>query len=232
MFDDQDIQALILTFQLALTTTLTLLMLGTPVALWLSKTSSALKLVFEPVIALPLILPPTVIGFYLLIAFAPDSPFGGMWMSLTGSRLAFTFEALVIGSVIYSLPFYVQPLQRAFESVDSDILNAAATMGAGPVDRFFTVMVPLSRRGFITALTLAFAHTIGEFGIVLMIGGNIPGETRVLSIALYDHVEMLEYTKAHALAATLLVFSFAILFFVYASDQRRSLWFGRMRTRD
>ena len=136
---------------MAFTTTLTLLLLGTPVALWLSKTSSALKLVFEPIVALPLILPPTVIGFYLLIAFAPDSPFGSMWMSLTGSRLAFTFEALVIGSVIYSLPFYLQPLQRAFESVDSDILDAAATMGAGSVDRFFTVMVPLSRRGFITA---------------------------------------------------------------------------------
>ena len=153
--------------------------------------------------------------FYLLIAFSPNNIIGQMWFSLTGEPLAFTFSALVIGSVIYSLPFYVQPLQVAFQNISQDLLNSAATLGASPLDRFFSVVVPVARRGFIVAITLAFAHTVGEFGIVLMIGGNIPDETRVLSIALFDHVETLNYANAHIIAAGLLVFSFLLLFVVY-----------------
>ena len=159
-------------------------------------------------------------GFYLLIAFAPDSLVGGLWLQLTGTPLAFTFSALVIGSVIYSLPFFTQPLQIAFENLGAGVLEAAATMGARPLDRFFSVAVPLCRRGFITAASLSFAHTVGEFGIVLMIGGNIPGETRVLSIALYDHVESLQYSEAHWLAGGLLLFSFLMLLMVYGANRR------------
>lgn len=220
MFDHQDLVAVLLTLKLALVTTLILLMLATPLAWWLATTKSRVKLLIEPIVALPLILPPTVMGFYLLLAFAPDSLLGGLWLQFNGAPLAFTFDALVIGSVIYSLPFFTQPLQIAFENLGVGVLEAAATMGARPLDRFFSVTVPLCRRGFITATSLSFAHTVGEFGIVLMIGGNIPGETRVLSIALYDHVESLQYAQAHWLAGGLLLFSFLMLLIVYAANHR------------
>ncbi len=217
---NQDLVALVLTLELALTTTIILIVMGTPLAWWLALTRSRLRLLIEPLVAIPIILPPTVVGFYLLIAFAPDAWFGKAWQEVTGTNLAFSFSALVIGSVIYSLPFYIQPLQISFENVEKGILDTAATLGAAPLDRFFSVVVPICRRGFITAITLAFAHTIGEFGIVLMIGGNIPGETRVLSVALYDHVESLQYSQAYQLAGGLLVFSFILLLVVYGSNQR------------
>ncbi len=210
-----DIAALVLTLKLASVTTLLLIIFFTPLAWWLARTTRPIKALIEPLVALPIVLPPTVLGFYLLIAFSPNNIIGQMWFSLTGEPLAFTFSALVIGSVIYSLPFYVQPLQVAFQNISQDLLNSAATLGASPLDRFFSVVVPVARRGFIVAITLAFAHTVGEFGIVLMIGGNIPDETRVLSIALFDHVETLNYANAHIIAAGLLVFSFLLLFVVY-----------------
>lgn len=225
--EQQDLTAVWITLQLALVTTVILLVLGTPLAWWLARTRHPVKVFLEPLVALPIILPPTVMGFYLLILFAPDAFIGGLWLTLTGEPLAFTFSALVIGSVIYSLPFFVQPLQVSFENMQQSILDAAATLGARPFDRFFSLVVPLSRRGFITAACLAFAHTVGEFGIVLMIGGNIPGETRVLSIALFDHVESLQYDNAHTLAAGLLVFSFLLLLLVYSLN--RQWQFGTRR---
>ncbi len=170
--------------------------------------------------ALPLVLPPTVLGFYLLIALGPKGPVGGALTALGGAPLAFTFPGLVVGSVIYSLPFAVQPLQNSFEAVGRLPLEAAATLRAGPVDRFLTVALPLSRRGLLTAATLGFAHTLGEFGVVLMIGGNIPGGTQVVSIAIYDHVESLAYGRAHALSALLLAFSFLLLLAVFATNRR------------
>jgi molybdate transport system permease protein len=217
---NQDLAALVLTLQLALVTTIILIIIGTPLAWWLAGTRSRLRLLVEPLVALPVILPPTVVGFYLLIAFAPDAWLGSAWFRITGLNLAFSFYALVIGSVIYSLPFYVQPLQVSFESLDDGFIDAAATLGASPMDRFFSLVVPLCRRGFVTATTLGFAHTIGEFGIVLMIGGNIPGETRVLSIALYDHVESLQYDQAHLIAGGLMIFSFLLLLLVYGATQQ------------
>ena len=171
---------------------------------------------------MPLILPPTVLGFYLLIMFAPDTGLGQLWQQLTGSQLAFSFSALVIGSVIYSLPFVVQPLQSAFSRVPAGLLQAAATLGATPMDQFRSVVLPLSRRSFVTAASLGFAHTVGEFGVVLMIGGNIPGETQVLSIALYDYVESLQFAEAHRLAGALVVFSLTLLFFLYRRDRQDS----------
>ena len=172
----------------------------------------------EAVVALPLVLPPTVLGFYLLIAFAPDSSLGQTWQSITGQPLAFSFSALVIGSFFYSLPFVVQPLQTAFQQLPKGVLDAAATLGAGPGDRWLNVILPMSRRAFIAAGSLGFAHTVGEFGVVLMIGGNIPGETQVLSIALYDQVEALNYDSAHQMAAGLMLFSFLMLFLLYRSN--------------
>lgn len=213
-------QALWLTFQLAAVTTMILVLLGTPIAWWLARTHSRFRTLIEPIVALPIVLPPTVMGFYLLIAFAPDGPIGIAWQTLTGAPLAFTFEALVIGSILYSAPFYIQPLQVAFENLPHRLLDAAATMGANALDRFFSVAVPLSRQGFVIASCLAFAHTVGEFGIVLMIGGSIPGETRVLSIALFEEVETLNYGRAHVLAAGLLAFSFALLLAVYRLNRR------------
>ena len=224
-----DITALSITLQLALTSTLLLILFGTPIAWWLARSTSVLKTLIEPIIALPIVLPPTVLGFYLLLAFAPDGIIGYWWLLATDKGLAFTFSALVIGSIIYSLPFYVQPLQVAFETIEQSLLDAAATLGATPLDRFRSVVVPLSSRGFITAICLAFAHTIGEFGIVLMIGGNIPGETRVLSIALFDHVESLEYAQAHVLALGLLAFSFVLLMLVYSLNRR---WQMRLASRN
>ncbi|OQX41304.1 MAG: molybdenum ABC transporter permease subunit, partial [Candidatus Sedimenticola endophacoides] len=188
-----DIAALWVTLKLALTTTLVLLLGGTPLAWWLARTRTRMKPAIEAVLALPLVLPPTVIGFYLLIALGPNGPIGGAMRWLGGPSPAFTFSGLVIGSVIYSLPFVVQPLHNAFSAIGERPLEVAATLRASPRDRFFSVVLPLARPGFITAAVLGFAHTVGEFGVVLMIGGNIPGETQVLSIAIYDHVEALEY---------------------------------------
>ncbi len=214
-----DLLALTVTLRLAITVTLVLVMIGTPVAWWLSQTSSKARIIIEPLIALPIVLPPTVLGFYFLVAFAPDQIIGGTWLKVFGTPLAFTFDALVIASCIYALPFYVQPLQLAFESIQKGFLEAASTLGASPLKRFFYLIVPLSRRGFITAGSLAFAHTIGEFGIILMIGGSIPGETRVLSIALFDHVESLNYQNAHVLALGLVVFSFLLLLAIYTLNR-------------
>ncbi len=201
--------------QLASVTTLLLLILGTPLAWWLARGNSKGRSVIETLVAMPLVLPPTVLGFYLLIAFAPQSILGSLWQQVTGERLAFSFSALVIASVIYSLPFVVQPLQAAFRQLPQGMLDAAATLGASPKDQWLQVILPASRHSIITAASLGFTHTVGEFGVVLMIGGNIPGETQVLSIALYDHVEALAFDQAHMLAGGLVVFSFVSLFLLY-----------------
>jgi len=217
----EDLAALFITLRLAATTTLILLLFGTPLALWLARTRSRWRAPLEAVVALPLVLPPTVLGFYLLVALGPDGPLGALWKQVGGGPLAFTFTGLVIGSVLYSLPFVVQPLQNAFAQTGTALQEAAGTLGAGPLDRFFHITLPLARRGFLTAVTLGFAHTVGEFGVVLMIGGNIPGETQVLSIAIYDHVETLAYDQAHTLAAGLLLFSFSVLLLIYARGGAR-----------
>lgn len=223
LINESDITALLITLKLAVTTTVILLLVGTPLAWWLSRTRTRLKFIIEAMIALPLVLPPTVLGFYLLLMLGPRGPLGGMMQSLGGSSLAFTFSGLVIGSVFYSMPFVIQPLQNAFTAIGTRPLEVAATLRASPVDQFFSVVVPLARPGFFTASVLGFAHTIGEFGVVLMIGGNIPGETQVLSIAIYDHVEALQYDQAHALSAFLLVLSFILLLAVFAINRRFSL---------
>lgn len=210
-----------LTFKLAATTTVLLIVIGTPVAWWLSRSKSFLKNVVSAIIALPLVLPPTVLGFYLLIFLGPQGSLGKFAEAIGLGRLSFTFSGLVIGSVLYSLPFAVQPIQNAFEAIGSRPLEIAATLRAGPVDRFFTVALPMARSGLITAAILGFAHTVGEFGVVLMIGGNIPGRTKVLSVAIYDHVEALEYAQAHTLAAFMLAFSFLVL--LVMSLTRRNL---------
>jgi molybdate transport system permease protein len=215
-----DWQPVWLTLKLAGTTTLLLLLLGTPIAWWLARTQAWYKQALSAVVALPLVLPPTVLGFYLLIMLSPDGPVGRVTEMLGIGSLAFTFEGLVFASVLYSLPFVVQPLQNAFEALGPRPVEVAATLRASPWDRFITVVIPLSRSGFLTAAVLVFAHTIGEFGVVLMIGGNIPGETKVLSVAIYDHVETLEYGKAHLLAAGMLVFSFMVLMALYMVNGR------------
>ena len=215
-----DWTAIGLSLLLALTTTLVLLVLATPLAWWLAHTRSWIKPWLEAVTALPLVLPPTVLGFYLLLALSPGGPIGGFWVRLGGDALVFSFPGLVIASVVYSLPFMVQPLQGTFAALGREPVEAAAILGAGPWDRFFSVIVPLARRGFLTAMILTFAHTLGEFGVVLMVGGNIPGSTRVVSIALYEHVETLDYAAAHALALLLLVTSFVVLLLVYALNAR------------
>jgi molybdate transport system permease protein len=220
MFNPADLTALAITLKLALITTLILLLLGTPLAWWLARTRWRFKFLIEALVALPLVLPPTVLGFYLLVALGPHGPIGGLMEALGGAPLAFTFSGLVIGSVVYSLPFVVQPLQDAFNAVGRRPLEVAATLRAAPLDRFFTVALPLARAGFFTAAVLGFAHTLGEFGVVLMIGGNIPGETQVVSIAIYDHVESLEYTHAHWLSGLLLLISFLMLIAVYAINRR------------
>ncbi len=220
MFNEADLIALGITLKLATISTLLLLVLGTPLAWWLARTHWRAKFLLEALIALPLVLPPTVLGFYLLLALGPNGPIGGLMTAIGGRPLAFTFSGLVVGSVIYSLPFVVQPLQDAFASVGRRPLEVAATLRAGPLDRFFTVAVPLARAGFFTAAVLGFAHTLGEFGVVLMIGGNIPGETQVVSIAVYDHVESLQYAHAHWLAGVLLLLSFVLLVAVYALNRR------------
>ncbi|MCW8882747.1 MAG: molybdate ABC transporter permease subunit [Sedimenticola sp.] len=215
MIGPDDLAALWVTLRLALISTLLLLLMGIPLAWWLARSVSRFRTLIETLIALPLVLPPTVLGFYLLIALSPSGFIGGFWQAMGGHGLAFTFTGLVIGSVLYSMPFVVQPLQNAFSAIDQRTLEAAATLRASPLDCFFSVVLPLARPGLITATTLGFAHTLGEFGVVLMIGGNIPGETQVLSIAIYDHVESLAYGQAHLLSAGLLIFSFLILFLVY-----------------
>ena len=211
-----------LTLQLATLTTFVLLLIGTPLAWWLARTKCWCKSLIEAVVSLPLVLPPTVLGFYLLVALSPQGPVGSFWQSLTGGHLTFTFTGLVIGSVIFSLPFTVHPLQNAFAAMGQRPLEVAATLRAGPLDRFFTVVVPLARSGFLTAATLSFAHTVGEFGVVLMIGGSIPGQTQVLSIAIYEHVEMLEFHEAHLLSGGMLLFSFIILVLLYSINKRYS----------
>ena len=223
MLNEFDISALFVTFKLASVSTIILLLIGTPIAWWLSQTRFKFKVVFEAIIALPLVLPPTVLGFYLLITLGSNGPVGKLLESLGGSSIAFTFSGLVVGSVIYSIPFVVQPLQNSFSGIGSRPLEVAATLGASPLDRFFTVAVPLARSGFMTAAVLGFAHTVGEFGVVLMIGGNIPGETGVLSIAIYDHVEAMEYSQAHWLSGGLLILSFIMLLFVYLFNRRFSI---------
>jgi len=220
MLNESDLLALAITLRLALISTLILLLLGTPLAWWLARTHWRFKFLLEAVIALPLVLPPTVLGFYLLIALGPNGPVGGLMETLGGKPLAFTFSGLVIGSVIYSMPFVIQPLQGAFAAIGQRPLEVAATLRASPLDRFFSIAVPLARPGFITAAVLGFAHTVGEFGVVLMIGGNIPGETQVLSIAIYDHVEGMEYVHAHWLSGGLLLMSFLMLIGVYALNRK------------
>ena len=211
-----DIQAVLLTVRLASIVTAILLLIGTPIAWWLARSRSRWKGPIGAVVALPLVLPPSVLGFYLLLAMGPNGPVGGLTRALGVEPLPFTFWGLVLASVFYSLPFMVQPLQNAFESVGDRPLEVAATLGASPLDTFFTVALPMALPGYLTASILTFAHTVGEFGVVLMIGGNIPGVTRVASVQIYDHVEALEYAQAHRLAAVMLVFSFLVLLALYA----------------
>ena len=211
--------ALALTAQLASLTTVVLLAVATPIAWWLARSNRPWAGWVEAVVALPLVLPPTVIGFYLLVALAPESTLGAWWYSATGASLLFSFEGLVLASLIYSLPFAVQPLQTAFAGISNNLLEAASSLGASFPDRFLHLALPLSRRGYLTAAVLTFAHTVGEFGIVLMIGGNIPGETRVASIALYESVEILDYGSAHQMSLVLLGFSFLVLLLVYVSNR-------------
>ena len=224
MFDPSELWPPIrLTLELAATTTIILLIIGTPIAWWLSQSSARWKEAVAAIVALPIVLPPTVLGFYLLILLGPNGP-GGAIASLWGGRtLAFTFEALVLGSVLYSMPFVVQPIRNAFEAMGRQPLETAATLRATPFDRFWSVAVPLARPGLMTGAVLGFAHTIGEFGVVLMIGGGIPGQTRVLSISIYDYVETLRWTQAHILAGGMLVFAFLAIFAMLVLEKR----FGR-----
>lgn len=211
-----DLGAVTLTLKLATATTLILLLLGTPLAWWLARTRSAWKGPIGAMVALPLVLPPSVLGFYFLVSMGPQGPIGQLTQWLGIGLLPFTFAGLVVGSVIYSMPFVVQPIQNAFETIGEPALEAAATLRASPLDTFFSVVLPLARPGYLTAIVMGFAHTVGEFGVVLMIGGNIPDKTRVISVQIYDHVEALEYMQAHWLAAGMVVFSFLVLLALYA----------------
>ena len=215
-----DLGPLWLTLQLAILVTGLLLVLGTPLAWWLSRSRSRLAPVVEALTALPLVLPPTVLGFYLLLALNPTAPIGAFWRQMTGGTLTFSFAGLVVASLLYSLPFTVQPLQSAFAAVGRAPMEAATTLGARPLDAFLTVILPLSARGYLTAAVLTFAHTLGEFGVVLMVGGNIPGQTRVVSIAIYEQVETIRYAEAHVLSAILVALSFAILLVLYLLNGR------------
>lgn len=216
LLTESDIQAIWLTVKLASTVTAILLVVGTPIAWWLARTRSRLKGPIGAVVALPLVLPPSVLGFYLLLAMGPNGPVGMLTRSLGIGALPFTFQGLVVASVFYSLPFMVQPLQNAFEAIGDRPLEVAATLRSSPLDTFFSVAAPLALPGFLTASVLTFAHTVGEFGVVLMIGGNIPGISRVASVQIYDHVEALEYAQAHRLSAVMLIFSFLVLLALYA----------------
>jgi molybdate transport system permease protein len=212
-----------LSLQLATVTVVVLLVIATPLAWWLAFTRNRARTVIEAIVAMPLVLPPTVLGFYLLVLLRPAGPIGGAWLTLTDTTLTFSFVGLVVASVIYSFPFTVQPLQAAFEGVGRAPLEAAATLGASPWDRFVRVASPLALRGYVSAVVLTFAHTLGEFGVVLMVGGNIRGSTRVVSIAIFEHVETLEYAQAHLLSAGLLLFSFLVLLGVYTLNRRTPL---------
>ena len=216
MTDEFQWGAIALTLKLAGVTTVILLLLGTPLAWWMARTRSWLKGPIGAMVALPIVLPPTVIGFYLLVAMGPQGPVGQFTQAMGIGLLPFTFSGLVVGSIFYSLPFVVQPLQNAFEAIGERPLEAAATLRASPLDTFFSVVLPLARPGYLTATVMGFAHTVGEFGVVLMIGGNIPDKTRVLSVQIYDHVEALEYAQAHWLAAGMVLFSFVVLLTLYA----------------
>ncbi len=212
---DAALAAIALTLRLAGVTTLILLLVGTPLAWWLARTRSWAKGPVGALVALPLVLPPTVLGFYLLVTLGPNGPGGQLTQALGIGLLPFTFSGLVLGSVLYSLPFVVQPLQNAFEAIGDKPLEAAATLRASPLDTFFSVVLPLARPGYLTATVMGFAHTVGEFGVVLMLGGNIPNQTRVVSVQIYDHVEALEYTQAHWLSGAMVVFSFGVLLALY-----------------
>lgn len=220
-FSGADLIAIWLTLRIAATTTILLMLIGSPIALWLARTTSRWKGPISAVVALPLVLPPTVLGFYLLIILGPNGPVGQLTQALGLGTLPFTFWGLVVASTIYSLPFVVQPIQNAIKALGPRPLEVAATLGAGPWDSFFTVILPLARPGFITAAILGFAHTVGEFGIVLMVGGNIPGITQVISVQIYDHVEAMEYAAAHWLSGGMVIFSFIILTMVYSFNRQR-----------
>ena len=221
MLSATDWSAIRLTVELAAVTTALLLVIGTPIAWWLARTRSAWKGVVGAVVALPIVLPPTVIGFYLLVAMGPQGAVGKFTEALGLGTLPFTFAGLVVASVIYSLPFVVQPIQNAFEAIGERPLEVAATLRASPLDTFFSVVLPLARPGYLTAGVLGFAHTVGEFGVVLMIGGNIPDETRVVSVAIYDHVEAMDYASAHGLALAMVVFAFVVLWALYHFNPTR-----------
>lgn len=223
MINSSDWTALTLTFELALISTIILLVVGTPIAWWLSQTKVRFKFLIETMVALPIVLPPTVLGFYLLIFLGPQGSFGKLVSYLGGPSLIFSFTGLVIGSIVYSMPFVIQPLQHAFSVIDKRADETAATIGFSRLRRFFYLFLPLSKTGYLSAFVLGFAHTLGEFGIVLMIGGNIPGETQVASISIYNYVEMLEYDKAHTLSLLLLLISFTLLAIIYSLRIR----FGR-----
>ena len=212
-----------LSIQLAFVTTVVLIAFSAPLAWWLSQTQSRWQPVIQAVVAMPIVLPPTVLGFYLLILLGPHGAIGSWWVELTGDALTFSFLGLVIASCVYSLPFAVQPIQNAFELLPTKTMDTARTLGASKLDAFFSVAVPLSSRGFISAIVLSFAHTLGEFGVVLMVGGNIPGKTRVVSIAIYDHVETLNYAAAHQLSLLLIVFAFVVLFGMFLINGRRRI---------
>jgi molybdate transport system permease protein len=216
MISPQDLTALWITVKLAAISTALLLMVGVPIAWWLARSRNRFRVVVETVVAMPLVLPPTVLGFYLLLFLGPNGPLG----RLVGETIVFSFSGLVIASMVYSLPFVVQPLRDAFLAVPDELVDAAATLGASPIDRFLTVVIPLARPGFLTATVLGFAHTMGEFGVALMIGGSIPGRTKVVSIAIYNHVETLSYQQAHVLSAILLVFSFITILLLYTLNGR------------
>jgi molybdate transport system permease protein len=224
VLSETDLSVIWLTLKLATTVTILLLIIGTPIAWWLARTQSWLRGPVGAIVALPLVLPPTVLGFYLLLAMGPHGFIGQLTQQLGLGTLPFTFWGLVIGSLLYSMPFVVQPIQNAMTALGDRPLELAATLGAGPWDRFFTVVIPMAKPGFITATILGFAHTVGEFGVVLMIGGNIPGETRVVSVQIYDHVEALEYAQAHVLSAIMLIFSFVVLMGLYGFQRKSSLW--------
>ncbi len=221
MLNPGDLAAIWLTVKLAGLTTGLLLLIGTPIAWWLARTGSRWKGPIGAIVGLPLVLPPAVLGFYLLVLMGPNGPVGALTQNLGLGLLPFTFAGLVVASTIYSMPFVVQPLQNAFEAIGERPLEVAATLGAKPLDAFFTVAVPLAKPGFLTAAILGFAHTVGEFGVVLMIGGNIPGKTQVVSMAIYNHVEAMEYANAHVLAGILLAFSFCVLLALYTLNPNR-----------
>jgi molybdate transport system permease protein len=220
-FLSSDISAIFITLKLALITCFFLAIIGTPIAYYLAFESKRSKSFLEAIVTLPLVLPPTVIGFYLIVFFSPDTSLGKFFIMLTGEQLIFSFYGLVLASIIYSLPFWVQPLQSSFEKIGKDTIRTAYTLGASPLDTFKNIIIPLSKRGFLTSFIISFAHTMGEFGIVLMVGGGIHGKTKVIAISIYDHVEQLSFGKAHFLAAGMLILSFIILLSLFYSNRTR-----------